>query len=55
MTTHALPIVLVVVSTMIMTVVSLAIGILREEETPELDSLLDEHRKPWPPRWPLRL
>jgi hypothetical protein len=55
MTSHVLSIVLVVASTMIMTVVSLAIGILREEETPELDSLVDEYRKPWPPRWPLRL
>ncbi len=46
MTPHMVAIVLIVVSTVIMTAVSLAIGILRGEDAPQLDFPMDAHGKP---------
>jgi hypothetical protein len=46
MTTHMVAIVFVVASTVIMSAVSLAIGILRGEDPPDPDFLLDAQKKP---------
>jgi hypothetical protein len=54
-TPHMTAIVLVVASTLIMSVVSLAIGFLHGDDLPAPDFSWDAYQKPWPPRWPLRL